>query len=369
MTAHRGQLRIGPITMALTEYALTLERPFEARGQTVGASEIGRCSRQVYYSKHEGDPDFGAPRNADYVDGWGAKKRGAIFENHFWVPALRARYGERLLFAGDAQQTFIKAFLSGTPDGLVVEFERDGLAHLGVPDIAGDGSLLVECKTIDPRIKVDKPKPEHVFQVQVGLGLVHELTPHRPEYALISYVDASHWDEVYEFPIKRDPEIFANAQRRALKILTATFAEALAPEGWISGGKECDSCPFSNACFAAESAVPRTAHEPSPALTTEIVALAHKAKHCEAGVDAWTSALHTAQHEIKKTMRAAGVRRIAADGVSVVWSAVKGRPAYDMVGIRATATAAGIDITKFETVGAPTDRLVIQIAGLFCPAI
>ena len=61
-------------------------------------------------------------------------------------------------------------------------------------------------------------------------------------------------------------------------------------------------------------------------------------------------------------MRAEGVRRVAADGVSVIWSAIKGRPAYDMPAIRAAAAAAGIDLAEFETTGAPTDRLVIIVS-------
>jgi hypothetical protein len=46
---------------------------------------------------------------------------------------------------------------------------------------------------------------------------------------------------------------------------------------------------------------------------------------------------------------------------------VKGRPAFDMVKIRAAATAAGINIAEFETVGAATDRLAIQVTGTIPP--
>jgi hypothetical protein len=105
---------------------------------------------------------------------------------------------------------------------------------------------------------------------------------------------------------------------------------------------------------------------PKPA--TKIMAMARRAKRREAALDAATAALRKVQHEIKETMRAAGVHRVAADGVSVIWSAVKGRPSYDMSAIRTAAAAAGIDINQFETVGAATDRLVIQIAGNPIPA-
>ena len=48
---------------------------------------------------------------------------------------------------------------------------------------------------------------------------------------------------------------------------------------------------------------------------------------------------------------------------SIVWSAVKGRPSYDMPGIKAAAVAAGIDLQRYETVGEPSDRLTISITN------
>jgi len=46
-----------------------------------------------------------------------------------------------------------------------------------------------------------------------------------------------------------------------------------------------------------------------------------------------------------------------------VWSAVKGRPSYDMKAIHAAAVAAGINLAQFETTGQASDRLDIRIAG------
>ena len=115
--------------------------------------------------------------------------------------------------------------------------------------------------------------------------------------------------------------------------------------------------------------MPTGAVAPTPDLAAKIVKLAREAKRREVALDAATTALREVQHAIKENMRAEGVHRVATDGVSVTWSAVKGRPAYDMPAIRAAATAAGINIAQFETIGAPTDRLVIQIAGSSRPAI
>jgi hypothetical protein len=243
------------ITTALAIYASAIRRNnFTARVQTIGSSEVGRCARALYFLKNEDDPIHGTPRNPDFVEGWGAPIRGTVFEEHYWEPALRAAYGERLRFAGKEQETFIKDFLSATPDGLLVDLDDDALAPLGVKNLGGDRSLLLECKSVHPNTRLTEPKLAHAFQVQVGLGLIRELTEHRPEFALISYTNASDWSDTREFPVKRDPAIFDVAQRRALRILTAMFAEALPPEGLTSGGRECEWCPFSNACLSTESA-------------------------------------------------------------------------------------------------------------------
>lgn len=65
----------------------------------------------------------------------------------------------------------------------------------------------------------------------------------------------------------------------------------------------------------------------------------------------------------KERLRAKGLRRVDGDGVSVVWSPVKGRPSYDMKGIREAAEKAGIDLAEYQLVGDPTDQLVIRVAG------
>src|SRR5262245_42562314 len=249
------------IAEALDAFAATYGRAFEAREQTVGASDVGRCARQVYFEKHEHDPDFGAPRNPDAVDGWGARLRGTVYEKHVWEPALRAQYGERLLFAGEQQETFALGFLSATPDALVVGCEDDALAALGVPSLGGDGSVVLECKTVDPRTRPEGPRLAHSYQAQVQLGLLHALTRYRPEWAVMSYTDASFWNAVYEYPIRRNPTIFATAQRRAAQILTARSATAWPPEGWIAGGRECERAP--STAPVATSAPPSPPRSPN----------------------------------------------------------------------------------------------------------
>jgi CRISPR/Cas system-associated exonuclease Cas4 (RecB family) len=335
------------IAEALADYAAATARTFEDREQTVGASEVGQCARKVYWTKNADDPAHSAPRDQGFADGWGAAMRGRIYEDHVWAPAMRARFGDALKFAGAEQQTFSSGFLSATPDGLVVTATE---------------CFLVECKTIDPRVKLNGPKPEHHFQVQAQLGLVRETTKYKPTHAVISYTDTSFWNEVAEFTVVFDPAIYETAKRRAAAIMTALAFDELKPEGFIAGSKECGWCPFTVACGRERTRVPQQqAGEADPQFAAEIADLARAAKELEAAADATTVQLRGVQYEIRERLRAKGLRRIVADGVSVVWSPVKGRQSFDMKRIREAAAKAGIDLAPYETVGQPTDRLVITL--------
>jgi hypothetical protein len=353
------------IAEALAAHAKATARVFDGRENTVGASEVGQCARKVYFSKNSGDHVYGTAPDAEYVDTWGAALRGRLFEDHFWVPALRARYGDRLRHAGNDQRTLVAGFLSATPDGVLIDQPPDALAALGIQDIGGDGSIAVECKTIDPRSTLDGPKPEHVYQAIVQIGLIRELTAYQPEVAVIFYANASFLDEITEFAIRFEPVIFANAKRRAAEIVTATAPDELKPEGWIAGGKECEFCPFTKACGVIRYAVPvqPRAELPDPQFIAEIVDMARTASGRRGLVEAATTDLREIEHEIRKRLRDKGLRRVEGHGVSVVWSPVKGRPSYDMQAIREAAEKAGISLAEYETVGEPTDRLVIRVAG------
>jgi hypothetical protein len=335
------------IREALDAYAVGLQRTFtQDRAQTVGASEVGQCTRKIFWLKSEDDPAHAAPRDEGYVDSWGARQRGQTFEDHFWAPAMRAKFGAALHFAGVEQRTFATGFLSATPDGLVAT-END--------------CFLIECKTVDPRTRLDGPKPEHAFQVQVQLGLVRELTEYQPTHAVIGYADSSFWNEVTEYTINFDPKVYAIAKARAAAIMTATSFRELKPEGWIAGGKECGYCPFTTACGRDRTAVPQHQSDtpPDPQFIAEIADLARVAKQLDALTDEVTAQFREVQLELRERLRAKGLRKVAGDGVTVTWSSVKGRPSYNMPAIREAAAKAGVDLGEYETVGDFTDRLVI----------
>jgi hypothetical protein len=346
------------IRSALSSFAASRQKTFsDDRVHTVGASEVGQCLRKTWFSKNEIEADLG------YEDRWGAKVRGTVYEDQWWAPALRATYGDRLLYAGSEQRTFFLDYLSATPDGLITGLERNALAHLGVSDIEAD-CIAVECKTADPRTRLDRPKPEHRFQVITQLGLIRERTNHRPVYGLLTYTDTSFWDEVFEFPIRFEPAVFAAAQQRAQHVMTSDDPFALPPEGAIAGGRECGYCPYAVRCGQVETRVVHDLRdEPvlDAALAQQIADKAWLAKHERGEAEQHIEVARRLEQEIKTDLGAAGTRKARHGGISVTWSSVKGRPATDWKAPREAAEKAGIDTARFATEGEPSDRLIITL--------
>lgn len=343
------------IFKVLAAYATRARAPDPRRASTLGASDIGQCARKVFYAKRGGERDPG------YVDGWGATLRGRVLERAYWLPALRARFGDKLKFAGSRQRRFESGFISATPDALLTDAPSDILASLGVPDIGSD-CILLECKSLDPRVKLDAPKPEHGYQVIVQLGVVREVTEFKPCFAVISYVNASFWDDVTEFVVEFDPGVYANAKARAARVLTAGTAVELPPEGWIAGGNECERCPFTRACGIERHTLPLLSTAVvDPQFTAEIRDLALTYKVHQGEVDAATAKVRETQHEIRERLRAKGLRGVAGDDFSINWSPVKGRQGFDVKALSAAAAAAGVDVSKFETIADPSDRLDVRV--------
>ena len=198
------------------------------------------------------------PPDPGFVPTWGAALRGDLIEQHFWVPGLKASLppGIELLYAGDKQQTLFDGYVSATPDGLLVGVEADCLAHLGVPHIINEcmtspHALLIECKSIDPRMNLRNPKPEHVFQVQIAMGVLRVATKYKPAYALLTYINASFLNDITEFAIRFDPVIYRAAKDRSRRIMGATDPSELPPEGKMAGGAECRYCAWSEQCLGA----------------------------------------------------------------------------------------------------------------------
>lgn len=340
------------IREALEEHARELDRLSKHdRSRTVGASEIGLCARRVCFTKKNHSPTPG------HEDAWGAHTRGTIMEKAFWQPAMKAKFGDKLLFSGADQKSIEDDLLSATPDGLLTGLARDCLKHLGIKDIESD-CILVECKSIDPRVNLTKAKEENEFQVQGQLGLIRKMTQWKPMYAVISYTDASFWDEIAEYPIRFNEHSFQAAEVRAKMIMQAADPSELKPEGWIAGGSECEYCPFTGPCGVIRRSVPYREAEAAidPQFKAEIEDMCREVLNLKAQSEKTEAETREKEQAIKDRLREKGVRKISD---VVTWSAVKGRSSTNNKALKAAAIEAGVDVTKFETVGEPTDRLQI----------
>ena len=335
------------IREALHAYVVENQRAFtHDRTKSIGASEIGQCARKLWFLKHRTDKD------PQHQDRWGASERGNLIEL-LWSKALREFAGRgKLHFAGRYQRTFFddSSPLSATPDGLL---ELDG------------EELLLECKSIDPRARMERIREEHEMQVQTSMGILNETTRYKPRRAIVSYIDASFLDEIREFEVIYDRNVFLNLRTRALAVMAANTADNIRPEGVIAGGQECEYCPFQRSCSAMRSSAVPTRE--NGALADEQMALLlrlalERRGHVEA-IDEMERSKRQCEQEIKDLLRDAGTRRVDGDGLRIVWSALKGRPSWDWPKLKAAAEKAGLDLSKFETVGNPSDRLDIRISG------
>jgi hypothetical protein len=322
------------------------------RLSTVGASEIGQCLRKTAFAKSE------APGDSDYVDRFGARLRGELIESAYVVPGLRASLpkGVELLYAGDEQQTLVDGYLSATPDGLLTGVARDCLAHLGITDIGSD-CLALEIKSIDPRVDLKIEKPEHSFQTQCQMGLFRHAGQHRPEYALICYIDASFLDDVREFAVKFDERIYQAAHARAFRVMDTLGPLDLPPEGKLSGGKECQYCPWSSHCAAITVAgIPKDDKPLGDNAVAALKALRDEERQRAAAKDDAEAKHLTSRHDIEEFLRANGVRGYKAADWAVSWFSVKGRETVDIK----AAEAAGIDLSAFKSTGSPSARLNVK---------
>jgi hypothetical protein len=336
---------------AIAYFVKDNERVFETdRSQTIGASEIGQCMKKVFALKFEHEPGMGVPRDEGYVDTWGARTRGNLIENNLLVPAIKKSFGSRAHLLGGLQRTFVDGFLSCTPDCLIED---------------EDGCFLVEFKTKDPRAILTEAKPEHTYQAQVQMGMLHAKSNWRPDYTIISYTNASFLNETMEFRVDRDPRIYEAAKARAATVLTADNFDDLPPEGYLAGGRECQYCPFTKACGVSRQRIPAedSVAKADPQFVAEISDRAKQLKYVEASITMAETQKRELQYEIKERLREKGLRRVVGDGVSVSWVPVKGRESVDLEALKLEARRAGFDLGPFMRISDGGDRLTVKLKG------
>lgn len=221
------------------------------RKKSIGASEAFGCMRKSWFSKRGGE--FGYEKDPEYVESWGAVRRGDLIENYHVVPAVEeglARRGMELIMAGSGQDTIIDGRTSATLDGLVImkdgsKLPKDFLAYYGIDEI-DDDSVVLEMKSFDPRINITEAKGIHEGQTQMQMGLIRETTKYKPNYAVVLYINASWLDDIRAFVIPFDESVFEIGKLRADKVFAADDPALLGAEGKLDG--MCAYCPFKRSC-------------------------------------------------------------------------------------------------------------------------
>lgn len=327
------------------------------RNASVGASEAFDCHRKVFFKKWGYEPDDGHEQD------WGAAKRGDIIENYFAVPATKAILpeGAELLYAGDDQDTLKSGRLTATPDGLAVGLDRDALKQLGIDDIESD-CVVIEYKSFDPRANITEEKAIHAGQTQVQMGLFHEKTDYRPEYAVIIYFNASWLSDIRPFVVKRDPKVYAAAQARS----KAVFVKDAQPMDFMAEGKlsgACALCEFTEECaIATGEATPKTKKKiDDPDVIEELAILAARQKDAAEAAKSAEQERKSIDEQIKALLREHDTKGHSDDHISISLSWCAGKKSLDTTLLAAELEAHGLDIKEFEKEGNGYERLTVKL--------
>jgi hypothetical protein len=307
------------------------------RRSYMNASEALGCIRKQWYSKHQ--PDQGEPQS------WGFARRGRGVEEHV-VRCLIAA-GVDLRLAGKLQEGVYSDdhMISATPDGV---------------QVTNDSLIGTEFKSIDPRTnRSTLPKKEHVAQLQIGMALMSLAReslglPDLPfSHGVIVYTDASNWDDSIEFTVPFKPSILDDLKPRAQKILGSKTPGRLPREG-KTNGYECKYCAFRQVCnvdSTVETTDTTRGNRGSRLETCLSDYIDAKVRKDQADGD-----LKVASERIKQELIKRGTSSIDIAGRHIELTSVAGRKSLD----RKAVQEAGIDLTPYETVGAPSERLTVK---------
>lgn len=326
------------------------------RTKSVGASEIFGCMRKTFFTKR--GAELGYEKDPDYKENWGATRRGDLIEAHHVVPALEyLPEPVEAWFAGEDQITIQDGYNSCTPDGLLVNCDRDALVDYGVEDI-GSSRIMLEIKSIDPRSNLKEEKAIHRGQTITQMGMVRDKCKdpdNMPHYGVILYVDASFLDDMDVFIIPYDDEVYKAAKIRAPLIWKHDDPIKFTAEGKLNG--QCDYCPFTHACAkSTNDAIPEKSKNGTPQkiidhfepLMSEYKAKQDALKKAEAEFE--EIKLHT-----KSEIVDAGRSNVESDDWRTSYYSVKGKKKLN----RKAMEDDGIDLSKYETRGAGHDVLRI----------
>lgn len=320
------------------------------RSKTLGASETFACLRRAWFEKFS--PELKQERPL------GMAERGNILEKHFVVPTLQRIFGvDNCLYMGDDQESFIFGKSSATPDGLIINQPRDILAEYGIDDILVD-HFVVEIKTFDPRANLHEEKTVHFGQSQMQLGMYHALTPYRPEYAVILYVNCNELDDVRPFVVKRDPNIFKMGQDRGGRLYAASDAYDLRAEGAYSD--QCKHCPFVEACRDAEvKRYPSDSALQPPEIVAEFAELANQYDEASKDAKRAEGEKKSIAETIKRKLVDVGTRGIDDPYFKITYSKMDGKETLDTDAIEAYLKTQGKTLDDFRRTGGDYTRLTV----------
>jgi hypothetical protein len=338
------------------------------RMKSVGASEVFDCIRKIWFVKLGALNGFAQDEeDPDDPDSWGARERGNIIEEYYVVPAVRDNLpgAAKLRMAGKQQETLMFGENTATPDGLIVGLPRNALKKYGIADIGSD-CIMLEIKSIDPRVALHKEKDIHHGQTQTQMGIIRETTKYRPNFAVILYIDASFIDNLNVFVVPYDEVMWKIAQDRATTVFETTDPTQLAPEGKID--HECTYCKWQGACAKVTiGGMPPDLHKKATQDMIEALeplVLAHR--ELEDAAKAAEHDLEVSKAEIKQALADMNTRKLRKLGEkkktvwSATWYAVAGKKTFSQ---KRLVEATGIDLEPYKVPGNDYEVLRISFGG------
>ena len=327
------------------------------RNESLGASETFACIRRAWFKRFGEDRGFAS--DPDYENTWGAMERGNVMEDHHVVPALLHGTPENseYLFSGKDQKTFVYGRNSATPDGLITNLPKDALTKYGIDDIESD-CVMVEIKSIDPRVNLEEEKSVHYGQVQVQMALVRRMTDYKPVYAIILYVDASFYDDILVFPVRYDPAQWKMAKKRADSVFNAIGPSELMAEGKLTD--ECKYCDWRHACAKVNGdGIPVNEKQDDAtalALLDDLEFDGQKREEIKEEIKALETELEKTNMSIKEMLKVIDSRKVNSGEFRFSWIFLEGR---ETVNTKA-AEADGINLDPFKKRGAGYDKLTVN---------
>jgi CRISPR/Cas system-associated exonuclease Cas4 (RecB family) len=286
-------------------------------------------------------------------DAWGVFARGDTGED--WVAGVfdRAQLAEHggpklgLAFSatGKHQVTVIDEInkLAATPDGIMW---------------LGSEPILLEIKTIDPRVNLNGPRPTHVRQVMFAMALMARVHSIKPKRAVILYVNCGNYADVEAFDIDYD-EVEGDALIDRAKRIHAATLDDLQPEGVFDGGNECKTCDFAAQCKAYQVERVERAEASADIDDDDLASLDDLAAQREAAAQMEGEAKRlkeSATNQIRMLLDDRGLSFAQTPGYSIRQSVTKGRETCDW----RQAVEDGVDLSDYVSVGNGYPRLTVR---------